>query len=41
MAAKIQANIQPKNWCAPQDLTPRYIQQDIGWKKLSEQPRRV
>ena len=41
MAAKIQANIQPKHWCAPQDLTPRYIQQDIGWKKLSEQPRRV
>lgn len=25
---------------APAALTPRYVQTDIGWKKLSEQPRR-
>jgi tRNA threonylcarbamoyladenosine biosynthesis protein TsaB len=25
---------------AAEQLTPRYVQQDIGWKKLSEQPRR-
>ena len=24
----------------PQQLKPHYVQQDIGWKKLSEQPRR-
>lgn len=25
---------------AAHELQPRYVQQDIGWKKLSEQPRR-
>ncbi len=41
MAGFISNHVDRSQLCKPHELTPAYVQQDIGWKKLSEQPRRV
>ncbi len=40
MASHIALNNEQFPVLEPEQLAPRYVQQDIGWKKLSEQPRR-
>ena len=40
MAEQVLAFPSLEKAVAPSELIPRYVQQDIGWKKLSEQPRR-
>jgi len=40
MAQHVQSENLEFQALAPEQLLPRYVQTDIGWKKLSEQPRR-
>jgi tRNA threonylcarbamoyladenosine biosynthesis protein TsaB len=39
IAQVVQGNTDAVDWCEAAQLTPSYVQQDVGWKKLSEQGR--
>lgn len=40
MARRASSHPEALVWCLPRELAPHYVQQDVGWKKLSEQVKR-